>query len=396
MGHVSRGRGQSAARVARVWAHGLGLCLAGCAELLGIPDDPVLVPADPSLLDPADADSSGVVREPTLSPSPGDLADAGAGSGGLGTEGALPPGSVTGIDGSFAADAAVSDAAADPPPASEAGLDGGVSDAALGPDAGECSGLLGRVPIDVVFVFDNSGSMAAEAAAFERALPAFAERLDREAVDYRIILLSRHRVADRESSEEASTSVCIGAPLGGVACPSRSPLLTPRFFQYSIKIDARDSFERILESFAEPDPFELTREGWSEWLRADAHPVFIEISDSDSDVPVADFLAALAARDTRGQLFAEGAPRFVFHSLVGLAPKQVELAVYAANEPIETETCSGDGGQPDNAGETYQALSRRTGGSRAPVCPPALLDERLQGLATDVVLRSVRLCLPAD
>src|SRR5688572_8449112 len=166
MGHVSRDRGQPAARVARVRAHGLGLCLAGCAELLGIPDEPVLVPAAPSLLEPTDADSSGVVREPSLSPRPSDVAGADAGSAGLGAEGALPPGSVTGIDGSLAADASANPGEADPPPAREPGLDAGVvTPDAAGPEASECNGL-GRVPIDVVFVFDNSGSMAAEAAAF--------------------------------------------------------------------------------------------------------------------------------------------------------------------------------------------------------------------------------------
>jgi hypothetical protein len=256
--------------------------------------------------------------------------------------------------------------------------------------------LLGRVPVDVVLLFDNSGSMAAEAAAFEAALPDFAGRLEGEQVDYRIILVSRHRLAARESSEEASTSVCIDAPLGVGPCPSESPGQTSRFFHYSIKIDATDSFARFIESFAEPDRFGLTQSGWSELLRSDARKVVIEISDADSSVTVDAFIEALVARDSGGLLTAAGRPNFAFHSIVGLAPKRVTLGVYDANEPIESSTCSGDGGDPSNAGERYQALSRLTGGARLPVCPPSLLGARLQQLATDVALRSLRLCPPDD
>jgi hypothetical protein len=396
---VSTGRGGRASRVARVWAVAAAGLLCGCADVLGIPGDPQLVRPD-DRLEPTDGgeQGSGVVHEPTLAPKVPMLApDASSGTNGLGTDGVLPPGNVTGIGGAHTPDASANGPGAQrPEPPAEATRDGGVPGRDAAPaDAQGCEGLLGRVPMDVVFLFDNSGSMAAEAAAFELALPELAARLDREEVDYQIILISRHRDAERDSSQEASTSVCIGAPLGVGTCPSASPVPTQRFFQYSMKVDATDSFARFIESFSEPDPFGLAQSGWSERLRSDARKIVIEVSDANSSVSVSDFLSALGDRDSRGLISEEGGPSFVFHSIVGLAPKRIELAVYDADEPIQSLTCSGEGGNPDNAGERYQALSRLTGGARLPLCPPSLLGARLQQLAIDVALRSVRLC-PLD
>jgi hypothetical protein len=393
MVYVSTGRSSAGCASRGTWALAAVCLLVGCAELLGIPDDPELVPASGSSVEPSivsDA-AAGVGKKPEVLPAK----PVPVGAGGPDSDGVLPPDSVVGIGGTLAPDASVSaPVGVEPLPPEEPSLDAGVKpDGAVAPDADACNGLLGPVPVDVVVVFDNSGSMAAEAAAFEEALPQFAERLEVDGVDHRIILISRHRDDDRDSSQEASTSVCIGAPLGGAACPSESPVPGDRFFQYSIKIDASDSFERILQSFTQPDPFELTERGWSEWLRSGALTVFIELSDADSSVSVDAFLGALAARDPGGLLVSPAArPNFVFHSVVGLASKRIELAVYDATEPLEARTCTGNGGEPDNAGETYQALSRLTGGLRLPVCPPSLLGARLSTLAADVALRSVRVC----
>jgi hypothetical protein len=383
-----------------VWVHAAAWLLAGCAELLGIPDDPLLVPGQAPFVEPVGA-SAGSGGGAQLAPPSNEplVPDAGRGAEGLGGDGVLPPGSVVGIDGALAPDASTNaPGGGELDPRAEPSLDAGAElDGAVAADAQDCNGFLGRVPVDVIVVFDNSGSMVAEAAAFEEALPAFAERLDADGVDHRIILISRHRVAGRESSDEAATSICIGAPLGGGGgCPSESPAPGPRFFHYSIKIDASDSFARIVESFTEPDPFGLTDSGWSAWLRAGARKVFIEITDGNSNASVDAFSSALAARDQSGLFSAEGRPDFVFHGITGVVSKRVALGVYDASEPIESLTCSGDGGNPGNAGEIYQVLSRRTGGLRMPVCPPSLLGSRLQILATDVALRSLRVCPQGD
>jgi hypothetical protein len=232
--------------------------------------------------------------------------------------------------------------------------------------------------------------MAEECAAFELALPRFVERLSDGGVDYSIILVSRHRRDARGSSDEADTSVCVAAPVSGLAaCPSESPALAARFFHHSIKLDATDSFARLLESLTEPDPFDLNVAGWSEWLRPAARKIFIEITDADSDTSASDFTSDLRA--AAPEHFGSDAPSFVFHSVVGLAPKASNGA-YEPGEPLVAETCSGPGSSIDAAGTEYQALSRATGGLRLSICPPEALESSLDVLAEDTLARSVVAC----
>jgi hypothetical protein len=246
------------------------------------------------------------------------------------------------------------------------------------------------VALDIIFAVDNSGSMAEECTAFEEALPRFVERLSSAGVDHSIILVSRHRRDARGSSDEADTSVCIAAPVSGLAaCPSEAPALSARFFHHSIKLDAADSFERLLESLVEADPFDLNAAGWSEWLRPSARKVFIEITDADSDMSASDFSAALQAAEP--DQFGRSAPSFVFHSVVGLAEKAGGGA-YGPEEPLVDETCSAPGSSIDGAGTEYQALSRATGGLRLSICPPEALAQSLDVLAEDTLARSVVAC----
>lgn len=232
--------------------------------------------------------------------------------------------------------------------------------------------------------------MPEECAAFEQALPRFVERLSSAGVDHSIILVSRHRRDARGSSEEADTSVCIAAPVSGLAaCPSDSPALSSRFFHHSIKLDAADSFERLLESLVEPDPFDLNVAGWSEWLRPAARKIFIEITDADSDMSASDFTAALQA--AAPESFGRGASSFVFHSVVGIVAK-TDSGPYEPDEPIVAETCSAAGSNIDGAGTEYQALSRTTGGLRLSICPPEALGANLDALAEDTLARSVVAC----
>lgn len=348
--------------------------------MLGIPSDPELVP--PTVNASPAAVEAGPLRDTML---PGASPDPTVTPGGVegGRDGVLPARGVTGI----AVDAGESWA----PGPTNAGLDAG---SGRGTDAGApvlgCAEPASRALVDVIFALDNSGSMAEECGEFERALPGFAARLSSAGVDYRIILVSRHRQDERDSSDQASTSVCVAAPLSGLAsCPSERPVLGERFFQHSIKLDASDSLERLLEAFSEPDPFELTPSGWSAWLRPAARRIFIEITDADSDLSASEFESELAAASP--ELFG-GAQSFVFHAILGIATKAADGGVYAPHEPIELAQCSGEGSSIDSAGPVYQELSRATGGLRLSICPPSALTQGLEVLADDTIARSALGC----
>jgi hypothetical protein len=392
-------RARCAERARRVRRAGkfaaLGATL-GCAQVLGIPSDPEVAPSSsPSQALSTPSSEAGAEASPDAQGSSEMPGESAASNGDTDSEELVRREKVSGIDGA-------SDTAPDDPELSESpalGLDAGAP-AGGGDDVGAepppvdpCPGEFDRVPVDLVFIVDNSQGMAAADGEFEAALPGFATLLDNDRVDYRIILLSRHRREARASSTEAKTSVCVAAPLSGLAaCPSAEPALGPRFFPYDIEIGATDSLSQALATFSEPDPFGLTGSGWSEWLRPDARKVFIEISAADSALAGAEFVGALAAA-APAQFSAEPAtPGFAFHGIIGLIQKNLALDLYRADEAIEPRVCDGDGSNPDNAGEVYQELSRSTGGLRQSICPADAMNLRLLVVAADVVRRSFLGC----
>jgi hypothetical protein len=269
--------------------------------------------------------------------------------------------------------------------------------------------MLVKQPVDIILVLDNSGSMADELAAVEQNINVnFANILNAADVDYRVILVSRHRKDVRAASGESSTSICVEAPLSGLAqCPSPAnptsvpaPVFSARFFQYNVKIESHDSFETgILAGYHSPDTrTNLTTAGWKEWLRARTKKVFLEMTDDDegvagdSDILTVDaFLTQLAAMAPEFGADAQH-PNFVFHSIVGLAEKMDPTAAYQPSEPIQMARCTGNGDSVANAGMTYQDLSRRTGGLRFPICQFSGYDVVFHTIANDVITQSRLAC----
>jgi hypothetical protein len=245
--------------------------------------------------------------------------------------------------------------------------------------------------IDIVVVLDNSGSMSDEAQAVEANLNVnFAQTLDSSGVDYRLILLSRHRSSDNLGQR---TSACITKPLSGLAqCPADEPVFGPRFFQYSVEVGSHDSLSLLLETYdgTRADEFDLAPNGWSEWLRPDSKKVFLEITDDDSRTDAASFLSDLMslAPEQFGENGAQA--RLVWHSIVGLAQKEVPTDPYLPAEPVEDSRCSGN--TVFSSGATYQDLSRLTGGLRFPICEFEGYDRVFQAIADDVVTRSGIAC----
>jgi hypothetical protein len=281
---------------------------------------------------------------------------------------------------------------------------GGGSGSGGGPtcatDAAEAT--LIQEPVDIILVLDNSGSMADELQAVEDNINVnFAAILDASMVDYRVILISRFRKDVRAESGESSTSVCISAPLSGLAvCPSPAnpatvpaPIFGERFFQYNEKIESTDSFDWILQGYNRADMRTgLTQLGWSEWLRPGAKKVFLEVTDDNEDMAVDTFLTQLTTLAPQHFGPAPAAATFVFHSICGVGEKAVPTDAYLPEEPIEPLRCTGNGNDVTTSGETYQDLSKRTGGLRFPICQFTGYDVVFQRIAEDVITKRQVAC----
>jgi hypothetical protein len=243
-------------------------------------------------------------------------------------------------------------------------------------------------PVDIIMAIDTSGSMQNEAQAVEDNVNNnFATILANSGVDYRVILIARHREGVRTETGPDSTAICISSPLGGGTCPSANPIFGERFFHFNEKIESETSFDIILSSYTAQDDSTPAALGYAQWLRPGAKKVFLEQTDANPLMSVDAFLGALTA--VGGQHFGTvAAPTFVFHSITGLAQKTPATDPYLPDEPIVTELC----GDVSNAGETYQDLSKRTGGLRFPICEFAGFDVVFQRIAEDVITKTRVAC----
>jgi hypothetical protein len=273
----------------------------------------------------------------------------------------------------------------------------------------EAQATLVEQPVDIILVLDNSGSMDDELQAVEENINVnFASILIDSQVDYRVILISRHRKDARDANEEASTSICVSSPLSSLStCPPESgeesdtddgPIFSERFFQYSTKVESDDSLDVALDTYLPPFAEEDLEEnydnapfGWSEWLRPGAKKVFLELTDDNEDMSATAFVSELVNMSPAHFGSDAQNPSFVFHSIVGLAEKDPPTAAYLASEPLQESRC-GNEGDVTSAGVTYQELSRMTGGLRFPLCQFDAYDVVFRRIAEDVVQTSTLAC----
>jgi len=271
----------------------------------------------------------------------------------------------------------------------------------VGGDADVCAAIgvaatLQEQPIDVIVVVDNSLSMVDELRAVERNISGyFSEVLDEAGVDYRLVLVSNHRETLLNFS-----SICIASPLSGLLqCPAVAPGSTERFYHYSVEVGSGDALQVLLDSYSAPIPAGRQNEhgpadkGWSSWLRAGAEPVFLVVSDDDSELGTDAFLDGLVALDPgRFGEFAQS-PKFVWHSITGIAEQPADpTAAYGPEEPLQVDVCTGNSNRVQNAGLVYQELAQRTHGLRLPICQFGAYDVVFEQIASDVVQVGATAC----
>jgi hypothetical protein len=246
---------------------------------------------------------------------------------------------------------------------------------------------LTKKPVDVIFVIDNSGSMSQEIAAVQNNINVnFADILGTSGLDYRVIMLSKYNTVDYSAGYYR---VCIKGPLGGNSnCDNEpKPINTANFFHYNQQIDSTDSFQRILDSYKKRDPSCgaapaacSAANGWSDWLRADALKVFIEVTDDDSNTLYTAFETSLFALTPK--MFGSATDRnYMFYSIVGLKENTPATTPYPDTANVVTTSCSTAVGP----GQDYQQLSKLTKALRYPVCQTASYNAVFQAVAQGVI-----------
>ncbi len=283
-----------------------------------------------------------------------------------------------------------------------------------GGEGGSCLTVSGEahpvtVPVDIIFVIDNSPSMAQEIAAVENNINEhFAAVMDAGNVDYRVIMLSAF------GSSSKDQSICISPQLGGnenclALTKDSEPVETERFFHYDHEIHSTDSWCQMLKTMQGIAPNQKGTsgttdypDGWQTKLRKDAFKMVVLFTDdrvrkcfngngdayahggnnSDAAKQAAiEFDAHLrgALPEHFGHL--DGPRNYRWYTFGGFAPKADEQTPYLPNEPIvEDKTPK----LAYNEGRAYQWLSMLTGAPRYSVHSTASYGPIFAEMATDL------------
>jgi hypothetical protein len=254
-----------------------------------------------------------------------------------------------------------------------------VPDVGLSPDAAcdfaTSSATLTRVPADIIWIVDNSGSMMPAIDAIRTGINGFADQLVRSDLDYRMIMLS---------ARTGMYSICVPEPLAGPSCADGA-----RFFQTDVSIRSTQPIEQVIGTLAQSTGYAMgdSRGGapWLNLLRDGATRTFVMVTDDNQRT--CDTTTGCQAGDppltvTSLEDFPGGGnpyntsvlgPGILDPSYMGRFDGYTFDAIYGwGSDTDPTARCTYPGGtQPPSAGPTYTALVTRTGGVRAQICDGA-------------------------
>jgi hypothetical protein len=282
------------------------------------------------------------------------------------------------------------------PPDAPEPVDSGPVDASvfIDPDAACASANvpveLERLPVDIIWVVDNSASMQPSIEQVQAGLNAFAERITASGFDYRVILLSLRGVGTRTISGSTRYQICIPPPLAGDSSCGDGE----RFFHVNVDIKSTQPVEQFLGTLGQTVGYTegaaLGSAPWRALLREGATKTIVVVTDDNArtcarphsggscNVSGAEPLTETSLEDypgginpftatralgpgiltaTYGRLF-EG---YTFNGIYGWG---------SATDPNVACTYAGTSSQP-SPGWTYTTLVQRTGGVRAQICDGA-------------------------
>jgi hypothetical protein len=175
----------------------------------------------------------------------------------------------------------------DAPPGDD-GTTPDAEDVPNGPDAPACASddvAADEVvlPVDIIWVIDNSGSMDEEESRIQNNMNAFANSIAASGTDYHVIV-----IAD-------TSHINVPPPLGG----------SPEFLAVNVNINSHDALERIVTTYPMYQAF----------LRPDSIKHIVAVTDDESDWSRATFEAQLAALTAPGF-----GTTWKFHAVVAEAP----------------------------------------------------------------------------
>lgn len=202
---------------------------------------------------------------------------------------------------------------------------GGDSCAAEGAEA-----EVGLQGADIVWVVDNSCSMAVEAAAVQANMNRFTQALSANGINVNLVLISSANVSGMCDPSDWLCSllggfnygVCIGAPFGSGMCPVDS--VPPYFLHLDMAVGSTNGLQMAVDTYGQ----------WSHMMRPGTSKHFVIVTDDDSDMDAATFTQRVNALSPDPTLFAG----WRFHGIFSFTNCPDAAAVGTVHQQLVTQT----------------------------------------------------------
>jgi hypothetical protein len=250
----------------------------------------------------------------------------------------------------------------------------GSTDTRLDPDAA-CAGAAAMAtvetaPVDIIWLVDNSVSMAPAIDQVIAGLNGFASLIASRGFDYHVVMLSL-RSPTRTVTVSGSTryAVCIPPPLAGDSRCGNGP----RFFHSSIDVRSTQPLEQLLGTLGQTAGYRMGEqrggEPWRAFLRPAATKTIVVVTDDNSRLSANDFEHFRGGANPNNSSLTLP-PGLLEPFWSGLFTGYTFDGLYGwGSDTNPTVTCSfSDGSRPTSAGPVYTTLVQRTRGVRARIC----------------------------
>ena len=269
------------------------------------------------------------------------------------------------------------DAAAQPDAAVwETGVEASpTQDSSLDPDAACATAVesaqVEKLPVDIIWVVDNSVSMQDEIAQVTAGLNAFAAMIGEMDLDYKVIMLSLRSATNPVTiNRNKRFGVCIPQPLAGDNKCGNGP----RFFHSSIDIRSTQPLEQFLGTLGQTKGYregeERGGEPWRDQLRADATRTIVVVTDDNSRLSAYHFDWFGGGANPNNSNY-QLPPGLMHSSWNGLFDGYIFSGIYGWGSETDPNISCDPSDTTLSPGVTYSELVLRTKGVRAQICDGA-------------------------
>jgi hypothetical protein len=183
-----------------------------------------------------------------------------------------------------------------------------------------------ELPADIIWVVDQSGSMNQETAYVKEQINNFAATIAKSSVDYRVVMIA---------NDTGSNAICVPPPLASNKCGNAE-----RFRLVAKTVASTNGPSIALSEYAK----------YADFLRPEATKHFVFVTDDNSKMSAAEFLAGLKKLPPAG----------IFDD--------VKIHAVFAFGDDEAKGCKGPFGSGAKFGSVYDSLVKTTGGAKGVIC----------------------------